>query len=92
VTIQLLTCVPKNPRAELQSQTLASSKAYEREMRRRILRMNISGADLEVKATKRNQAAPGVLPSIDAMYSNSGAGGRRTRGTPEAFGNDSGYE
>jgi hypothetical protein len=93
--LQLLTSVPSLPRAALQSQTLASAKAYEREMRHRLQRMNILGAGLEVKGTKKSQG-PGQglgsgMPLADIMYAGDGRGGR-SRGFPEGFGNDSGYE
>lgn len=92
---QLLTSVPSLPRAALQSQTLTSAKAYEREMRHRLQRMNILGAGLEVKSTKKSQGpgqGPGSgIPFADIMYSGDGRG-ERSRGFPEGFGNDSGYE
>lgn len=57
--------------------------------------MNILGAGLEVKGTKKNQGpgqGPGSgMPLADIMYSGDGRGGR-SRGYPEGFGNDSGYE
>lgn len=76
---QTLVTVPKNHRATLQSQTLASAKAYEREIRNRIIRMNIAQADLEVrghpkKSMEQNQGAgPGKLTSFvdDLMFSSS---------------------
>lgn len=88
---QLLTSVPSLPRAALQSQTLASAKAYEREMRNRLLRINILGAGLEVKGTKKGQGqgAGSGMPIADIIYSGDLRGGRQ-RGFSEA--NDSGYE
>ena len=53
-TNQLLTSVPSAPRSALQSSTLETANAYEREARRRIQHMNINGADLEIKVAKRN--------------------------------------
>jgi hypothetical protein len=64
-------------------------------MRHRLQRMNILGAGLEVKSTKKNQGpgqGPGAgMPLADLMYAGDGRGGR-SRGFPEGFGNDSGYE
>lgn len=50
---QLLEVVPSNRRAESQQEALKMAREYERDARRRILRMNIGLADLEVKGAKR---------------------------------------
>jgi len=50
---QTLNAVIPSPRAEIQKQTLESVKEYERELRRRILRMNIINAGLELKGSKK---------------------------------------
>ena len=66
-------------------------------MRHRIQRMNILGANLEVRGPKKTQSNihPG-LQNIDVVSGdNLTTGGRRTRGGFEneaSFGNDSGYE
>lgn len=66
-------------------------------MRQRIQRMNIIGANLEVRPAKKPQAGPtreqlqsiGVLDAFDGL-------GRRTRGGEQSasasLANDSGYE
>jgi len=57
--------------------------------------MNILGAGLEAKGIKKSQGpgqGPGSgIPLADIMYTGDGRGGR-SRGFPEGFGNDSGYE
>lgn len=64
------------------------TEAYEREMRRRIMRMNAIGAGLEVTAPKRNPGVQYILPSI----SPSSTQPHRSVATPDTFDNDSGYE
>jgi len=58
-------------------------------MRRRILRMNICGADLEVKGSKKITGghAQHLLSSVRASASS-----QQTANDREAFDNDSGYE
>lgn len=77
--LQLLVSVPDQPRQHLQATTIAAAVAYEKEMRRRLLRMNILGAGLEVKSNK----------------SSGGMGGAPTWGnglSGIAGGDDSGYD
>ncbi|KAG4424901.1 hypothetical protein IFR04_001872 [Cadophora malorum] len=77
---RLLTSVPSAPRSALQSSTLKTAKEYELEARRRIQHMNIHGADLEIKASKRNPLGPGG--AMDDFFEGGfggGAGGRELR-------------
>lgn len=85
--IQLLLSVPSVPRVVLQRQALNSAKAYEREMRRRIQRMNIIGADLEVKSPTRKGHGQGGHHEVLSSTIVGDRGRRLRRG-----GNDSGYE
>jgi COP9 signalosome complex subunit 1 len=62
---RLLTSLPSIPRSALQSQTLKIAKGYEREACRRIQRMNIAGAELEVKGPKK---PGGQLGSMDDLF------------------------
>ncbi|KAH6681976.1 COP9 signalosome-like protein complex subunit 1 [Halenospora varia] len=50
---RLLEAVPSDSRANLQNEALTMAENYENEARRRILHMNISMVDLEVKNPKR---------------------------------------
>ncbi|KAH9222745.1 COP9 signalosome-like protein complex subunit 1 [Leptodontidium sp. 2 PMI_412] len=78
---RLLTSVPSAPRSSLQSSTLKTVNEYEREARRRIQHMNIHGADLEIKATKRNGMGMGMGSSggmddfFDGGFGGGGGGG-----------------
>lgn len=60
-------------------------------MRHRLQRMNILGAGLEVKSSKKNQGPGSGMPLADLIYAGDGRGSR-SRGFTEGFGNDSGYE
>jgi hypothetical protein len=92
---QLLTAVNSSPRAALQSETLASAKAYEREMRRRLQRMNIIGAGLELRAVKTpsTQGRGGLPPGVEQPFNLRGWDTRGTAGLRSTPGeNDSGFE
>ena len=96
VTLQLLVSVPSQARADLQRDALASAEAYEREMRQRIQRMNILGANLEVRGPKKSQGGP-TREQLQAMGMTEAlldGPGRRTRVSERAlsYANDSGYE
>jgi len=62
---QLLEAVPSNPRTKLQRDALEMTDDYTREARRRIMHMNVSMADLEVKGSKRG----GHLAGMDDLFS-----------------------
>ncbi|KAL2074596.1 hypothetical protein VTL71DRAFT_8374 [Oculimacula yallundae] len=70
---RLLTSRPSAPRSSLQTSTLTTAKEYEREARRRIQHMNINGADLDIKATKRNDRGIGGMSGggMDDFFDNS---------------------
>lgn len=53
------------------------------------MRMNIIGADLEVKAPKKIQGVQYVLPSINPSTAQRA---QRSAATTDTFDNDSGYE
>ncbi|KAK0124496.1 hypothetical protein ONS95_009446 [Cadophora gregata] len=76
---RLLTSVPSAPRSNLQSSTLKTAKEYELEARRRIQHMNINGADLEIKASKRNPLGPGGMDDFFEGGFGGVSGGRELR-------------
>lgn len=61
---QLLEAVPSNPRTKLQREALEMTDDYAREARRRIMHMNISMSDLEVRGAKRG----GHLGGMDDLF------------------------
>ncbi|KAF4637910.1 hypothetical protein G7Y89_g172 [Cudoniella acicularis] len=63
---RLLEAVPSSPRASLQKEALDMAENYEREARRRILHMNLSMADLEVRGPKRS----GMSQAADDFFGN----------------------
>jgi hypothetical protein len=62
-----LNAVIPSPRAEIQKQTLESVKEYERELRRRILRMNIINAGLELKGSKKQSQLGNDRTDLDDL-------------------------
>jgi len=94
-----LVSLPSAPRATLQQRTVDSAKSYEREMRQRLLRMNIINAELEVRGPPKKGGQAGHNNSAmmdDLVYSPTSGGSGGRAGTPLTFpqslGNDSGYE
>ncbi|RDW83225.1 COP9 signalosome-like protein complex subunit 1 [Coleophoma crateriformis] len=69
---RVVTAVPSDARARLQASTLAVAREYERELRRRILHMNIAEADLEVKNPKKHALA--TFGGADDWEDSMGAG------------------
>ncbi|KAI9738137.1 MAG: hypothetical protein M1818_005566 [Claussenomyces sp. TS43310] len=77
---RLLLSVPSLPRATLQKETLDSARAYERELRHRIQRMNIIGADVEVRgAVKKGQGGGQLHPDDLFVHSRAGEHGLRPK-------------
>jgi COP9 signalosome complex subunit 1 len=89
-SLQLLTSVPSLPRAALQAQTLESAENYEREMRNRILRMNILGAGLEAKPQKKAQHPLSSMSMAQGDGPNTRSRGREA--SPLSVEHDSGYD
>ncbi len=63
-------------------------------MRHRVQRMNILGANLDVRGMKKTQGGPREQMQGMGMMDTFDGSGRRTRGVEQstAVGNDSGYE
>ncbi|RDL40449.1 Winged helix DNA-binding protein [Venustampulla echinocandica] len=69
---RLLEALPSNQRAEAQREALQMAGDFEREARRRILRMNIGMADLEVKGLKRGGQHPGAVDDFFDAHAHAG--------------------
>ncbi|KAM0275900.1 hypothetical protein ACHAQH_007287 [Verticillium albo-atrum] len=73
---QLLVAVNPNQRAAMQTQALATTKAYENEALERIRRMGLVGADMEVRNVKKllptGSQAPAQDGVSDVWFDNSG--------------------
>ncbi len=62
------------PRTAVQTAALGMAKQYERNLRLRLLRVNMLNAGLEVKAPKSNKPGYDISGLVDDNYSS--AGGR----------------
>ncbi|KAF2095757.1 hypothetical protein NA57DRAFT_79466 [Rhizodiscina lignyota] len=82
---KLLVAPKKNPRAEVQASAVNMSKAYERNLRLRLVRMNMLNAGLQVQAPKSaKQGGYDIAGLVDDNYSSAPSarvvgGGRKAK-------------